>query len=131
MILELQRILDETDVPLSVRFQAQMGWKQYFVRSLAGEGAGAWSSAIILALLDLSVTFDIIDHGILLGQLQKLGMGGTVLVHLLPLGLIPITVDREGEIQPSVPYLWGTGSVFSPLFLKHLHEAAGSSITIG
>lgn len=54
----------------------------------------------------LSVAFSTSDHDILLGRLGELGVGHNfVQVHLLPLRLVPVAVDREGEVQSSAPFL--------------------------
>lgn len=48
-------------------------WLMHFVRRERG------GSMTLLVLLDLAATFSPADHGILLDQLQRLGVGGTAL----------------------------------------------------
>lgn len=63
-----------------------------------------WSGATILAFHELSVAFNTIDHGILLGCLWVLGLFCTGLAPLSKAG--PISINTEWEVQPPAALLW-------------------------
>ncbi|KAF7248605.1 Phosphatase and actin regulator 1 [Varanus komodoensis] len=79
---KLQALLDETDYldPFQSGFRPGYGTESALVAlydDLCREKDRG--SASLLVLLDLSVAFDTIDHGILLDRLAGLGVGGTAL----------------------------------------------------
>ena len=66
----------------------------------------------LLVLLDISVAFDTVDHGILLGRLSALGIGGLALAWLRSFleDRPQSTAWREG-LDPMEPQLWGSTGV--------------------
>lgn len=75
------------------------------------------AGASIFALLDISVAFSTINHGIFWGQLKELGLGDIILcwfTSFLSLKPAPISVDSWQSLLCGVPQ----GLVLSHLFLK-------------
>ena len=79
---QLQRVLEEADYldPFQSGFRPGFGTETALVALVDDLRRGMdRGSASLLVLLDLSAAFDTIDHGVLLGRLAELGLGGTVL----------------------------------------------------
>ena len=85
MSSQLQGFLDETDYldALQSGFRLDYGTETALVALVDDL---CWElhrgSVSLLVLLDLSAAFDTINHGILLGRLAGMGLGGTVLQWL-------------------------------------------------
>ena len=82
---QLQALLDETNAldPFQSGFRLCYGTEMALVTlmdDLLREADGGNMS--LLVLLDISAAFDTIDHGILLGRLSELGIGGLALAWL-------------------------------------------------
>ena len=82
---QLQVYLDETNAldPFQLGFSPHDGTETALVAlldDLLREANRGETS--LLVLLDISATFDTVDHGILLGRLSELGIGGLVLAWL-------------------------------------------------
>ena len=62
----------------------------------------------LLVLLDISATFDTVDHGVLLGRLSELGIGALALTWLCSfLEDHPQRVQIGEFLGPMKPQLWG------------------------
>ena len=78
---QLQAHLDETDAldPFQSGFRPCHGTEMALVALLREADRGKVS---LLVLLDISAAFDTVNHGILLGRLSELGIGGSALAWL-------------------------------------------------
>lgn len=90
---QLQRTLDEADYPdpFLSGFEAEASREKTLVMILDDLWWGQdWDTTFIL--LDFMATFDTIEHGILLDQVWRLKVGGSVscLVCFLPLRRVPV-----------------------------------------
>lgn len=99
--------LDETDYLDLLQSGFRPGYEQKWHRShflwpMISDESGMGSSLFILALLDLSATFDTIDDGIFLEWLWGLQVGGhcVVLVHFLPLGCSQLIGSKRSSLTP-------------------------------
>ena len=109
---QLQALLDETDAldPFQSGFRPRHGTETALVAlcdDLLREADGGKVS--LLVLLDISAAFDTIDHGILLGRLSELGIGG--LAPLLLGGPSPESTAWGERLSPMEPQLWGSTGV--------------------
>lgn len=105
---QLQRFLDEAEYldPFRPGFRASLA----LAGDLWREGDGVVQPS---SFLDLSAAFDTISHSILLGQLQDVGLGDTLLCWF---GSFPIGVNREQEFLPTatpLPSATGFGTLHS------------------
>lgn len=74
----ISSFLVETELPAPFQsgFRAGFGTKTGLVALVDGlRRAMEWGSALLLVLLDWSMTFNTVDHNILLGHLSGMGMG--------------------------------------------------------
>ena len=85
MANQLQALLDETDAldPIQSGFRQRHGTKTTLVALLDDLIREADRGKMsLLVLLDISATFDTVDHGIILGRLSELWIGGLALAWL-------------------------------------------------
>ena len=112
---QLQALLDETDAldPFQSGFRPCHGTETALVAlydDLLREADRGKLS--MLVLLDISAAFDTIDHGILLGRLSELGIGGLVLACLHSfLEDHPQRVQLGECLSPMESQLWGSTGV--------------------
>ena len=119
-----QTLLDETDYlyPFQLGFRPGFGTETALVAlydDLCWERDGG--SVTLLILLDLSVAFNTVDHGILLERLADLGVGGTALQWFCSYLVV------LGE-HYSAPWILQYGVPQGPVLphaVQHLHETTG------
>lgn len=123
VVLQFQRVLDKLDYPdAPVNFRPAYGTEMTLVTFLDDLWwKQDWPSASIPNLLDLLVVFNTINHDILLGWLQELGMGASVLcwftsllhgaLQYSMLSLLLLTSSWSHWIRSSFTMRWGIISV--------------------
>ena len=131
---QLQAHLDETDAldPFQSGFRPRHGTEMALVtlyNDLLREADRGKIS--LLVLLDISAAFDTIDHGILLGRLSKLGIGGLALAWFHS-----FLEDHPQRVQlgESVSAPWSLnsvvpqGSIISPMLFNIYMRPLGGVI---
>ena len=121
---QLQALLDETNAldPFQSGFRPRHGTEMALVAlydELLREADRGKTS--LLVLLDISAAFDTVDHGILLGRLSELGIGGLAYAWLRS-----FLEDRPQRVQlgETVSALWSLncvvpqGSIISPMLFN-------------
>ena len=131
---QLQALLDETNAldPFHSGFRLCHGMETALVAlldDLLREADG--SNMSLLVLLDISEVFDTVDHGILLGRLSELGIGGQALAWLQS---FLEDCPQRVQLGESVSAPWNLncgvpqGSIISPMLFNIYMRLLGGVI---